>query len=42
MEQQQRAKGFEEGNPTLADRIKRLSGWDDIKLRDVDSGQREG
>ena len=42
VEQQQRAKRFEEGNPTLADRIKRLSGWDEIKLRDVDSGQREG
>lgn len=43
VEQQQRAKRFEEGNPTLADRIKRLSGWDrPIKLRDVDPGQREG
>ena len=43
VEQQQRAKRFEEGNPTLADRIKRLSGWDSsIKLRDVDPSQREG
>jgi len=42
-EQQQRAKRFEEGNPTIADRIKRLTGWDrSIKLRDVDSEQREG
>jgi hypothetical protein len=43
VEQQQRAKRFEEGNPTPADRIKRLSGWEKkIKLRDVDPGQREG